>query len=1407
MATGGIRHGGREYTDEEIFEILSEPVREWFKRRFGTFTPPQRYAVVKIHRGENVLISSPTGSGKTLSAFLAAINELILLGKEGRLEDKIYVLYISPLRALNNDIRRNLEEPLREIRRVAKELGYELPEIRVAVRTSDTSPYQKQKMVRKPPHILITTPESLAIALNAPKFSQRLKTVKYVIVDEVHALAENKRGTHLALTLERLQNLAGEFVRIGLSATIHPLEEVAKFVFGFNDDGTPRSGLIVDVSFAKKTKINVESVVEDLVYTDAGTLSEALYRRLHGLIEKHRTVLIFTNTRSGAERVAYHLKEHFPEYAELIEAHHSSLSRDVRLEVEEKLKRGELRVVVCVAGNSKILTDSGIKMIKELHGNEAITAIENGKTRLVKFRKPHKIKYSAEGLLIRTALGFEISATKEHRFLTVNKNGNLEWTEARNLKAGDYIAVLRKFTSVEEEVEISEFLPDSAYLHLKRDFLNKLKREMQGNHGSINTFAKRMGLSRSYLTKQLNGVYPFRWSLLRKILKEFSLEISSGDVIKITTDKGKYQMPPSFTPFMARLLGFWIADGSWKSGTITLFSSDLEMLEKYGEMAKKEFGVRPIIRKQNISTYGLELSFKILMEMFKILVDNKSRKSKNGAFPNVLYILPLENRKQFLSGYFDGDGYLEVKNGRIFSAGFITFNKDFAEGIRDLLLSFGIIASIRERTYNEVRVFGGRIIPKRGTAYTVAVLGGEYLRRFFEIIEPWKKRLKKIEEFKFSGYSNKDVIPNMGKKLRSIRLRLGISTYRLQKELYNPEKVEIGTRQISRRNMIRLLRFYLKKAEEKGDENLTHEIKELLNLAEGDIFFDKIKEIKSTFIDEAYGIIDSETENYVVNGFISKNSSTSLELGIDIGSIDLVVLIGSPKSVNRALQRIGRAGHRLHEVSRGIILVLDRDDLVECTVLAHNARNKRLDRIKIPQNPLDVLVQHVLGMALERVWEVEDAYRLVRRAYPYRNLSFEDFMSVLRYLAGEYAGLEEKRVYAKIWFDEREGKFGRRGRMTRAIYYMNTGTIPDEAKINVYTLDKRFIGTVEEEFAERLMPGDIFVLAGRTYEFKKSRGNRIYVRPREGAKPTIPAWFSEMLPLSFDLALDIQRFRREVKQLLENRRARRFLMKKYGIDEKAAGAILGYFREQARYSVIPDDETLLVEEVLEENRAKYFFHTLIGRRANEALSRAFAYLVSKKKRCNVGIAISDNGFMLILPGNRRLSEEEIKALFQLEDLRETLKRALDNTELLKRRFRHVANRGLLVLRRYMGRKKSLSRQQLNAQTLLRLLKKNHPDFPLIKEVYREIMEDKMDIENAGLFLSWVKEGKIRVVVERNGLPSPFAFNLEVIGATDVVLMEDRRELIKQLHRKIMAMVEGGGHAKVEKSALRGLDTP
>ncbi|HII61848.1 DEAD/DEAH box helicase [Pyrococcus horikoshii] len=1350
---GNVRWAKRKYTDDEIYSILDPLVREWFKRKFNSFTPPQRYAIVEIHKGENVLISSPTGSGKTLSAFLAIISELISLGRKGKLEDKIYCVYISPLRALNNDIRRNLEEPLREIKELAQELGEEIPEIRIAVRTSDTSSYEKSKMVKKPPHILITTPESLAIALNAPKFRERLRDVRWVIVDEVHALAENKRGSHLALTLERLRELVGrDFVRIGLSATIHPLEEVAKFVFGFNDDGTPRSGLIVDVSFAKQTEIKVESVVEDLIYTDAETLSNALYNRLAELIRKHKTTLIFTNTRSGAERVAFNLKKRFPEFKGLIETHHSSLSREVRLDVEEKLKRGELRAVVCVSGDSKVLTEKGPVEIRHLNSG-MIVGINGFKSRFVKFQELHQVKYQEYGVKIRTQLGFEVKCTREHRFLTIDKNGELRWVEAWRLKEGDYVGIIRKLPSPNSKVLILDFLPESTYLWLNKEFLKKLKVSIKEKFGSIKNYAKERGFNSSYLVKQLNGLSPFRWGRLRVILNDVSIEISRDDIERITSRRGKYSLPPELTPGIARLLGFWMASGSLNRNTLIFYSQDKKILERYEDLCKREFRVKGRIKAQDKGTYILEIPSSLLSFVFKNLARPKLE------VPPIIYILPEKHKEEFLAGYFDGNGFIKIENGRIHSLGFFAFNRKFAEGIRDILLQLGILSSINEQTFE------------------VSIIEGE---KFLKIVNSWRSNYYKEWE---------DVIPNLEKRLKEIEEKLGYpGTY--------------NRREIRRSELKAIIKLYEKVARERGLNDVLKELSYLKELSEGDIFFDRITSIEPVYLDVAYGIINSETGNYVVNGFVSKNSSTSLELGIDIGTIDLVVLVGSPKSVNRALQRIGRAGHRLHEVSRGIILALDRDDLVEVTVLAHNARNRKLDRIKIPKNPLDVLVQHILGMALEKVWEIEEAYRVVRRAYPYHELPFSDFMNVLKYLAGEYSGLEEKRVYAKIWLEN--GKFGRRGKMTRAIYYMNTGTIPDEAKIDVFTLDKKYIGTVEEEFAERLMPGDIFVLAGRTYEFVKSRGNKIYVIPREGAKPTIPSWFSEMLPLSFDLAIDIQRFRGEVKKLLTSKRAESLLMKKYGIDNVTAKAIISYFREQAKYSIIPDDETVLVEIVREGNVTKYFFHTLIGRRANDALSRAFAYMISKKKKCNVGIAITDNGFMLKVPVDKELKEGEILELFYVENLREILKRALDNTELLKRRFRHVANRGLLILRRYMGREKSLSRQQMNAQTLLNFLKKNHPNFPLLKEVYREIMEDKMDIENAELFLKWIKEGKIKVTVREHPYPSPFAFNLEVIGASDVVLMEDRRELIKELHKKIMAIIKGVPSPTAPRSPITGV---
>ena len=333
-----IEYATREYSDEEIYSILAPEIAEWFRDKFGSFTPPQKYAVMEIHDRKNVLISSPTGSGKTFAAFMAAINELLILAKKGKLEDRIYVLYVSPLKALNNDIERNLKTPLKEIYS-----RFDIKEkIRVAVRTGDTTQQERQRQLKKVPHILITTPESLSILLNAPRFSRKLERAEWIIVDEIHSMADNKRGLHLSLSLERLAaRMEKEAIRIGLSATIHPMKEIAKFLVG-----TGRDCLIVDVSFIKKMDLKVVYPVEDLIYSPAEEQTERMYEVIYRLIKKHRTTLIFTNTRSATERVVFNLKKRFPDMEGRIEAHHGSLSRNVRLDVEERLKKGELKCVV-----------------------------------------------------------------------------------------------------------------------------------------------------------------------------------------------------------------------------------------------------------------------------------------------------------------------------------------------------------------------------------------------------------------------------------------------------------------------------------------------------------------------------------------------------------------------------------------------------------------------------------------------------------------------------------------------------------------------------------------------------------------------------------------------------------------------------------------------------------------------------------------------------------------------------------------------------------------------------------------------------------------------------------------------------------------------------------------------------
>ncbi len=857
-------------TKEELLKILHPLVKKWFFSKFQEFSLPQLFGVMEIHSRQNVLVSAPTGATKTLTGFLSILNELMDSSEKGILEDKVYCIYISPLKALSNDIQKNLNEPLKEMEALhGKELG-----IRVAVRTGDTTAAEKSKMLKNPPHILITTPESFAIMLSSIKFRDHLSKAEWCIVDEIHALAENKRGVHLSLSMERLQRLSGYICRVGLSATVAPLESVAKFLVG-KERSAYRPCKIVDVQFIKSMDLKVLCPVHDLIGSDFETMHHEMYQLIDNLVQQHKTTLIFTNTRSATERVVDHLKDKFPKnYADYSEdgdeqrgigAHHGSLSKEMRLDIEERLRQGKLKCVV---------------------------------------------------------------------------------------------------------------------------------------------------------------------------------------------------------------------------------------------------------------------------------------------------------------------------------------------------------------------------------------------------------------------------------------------------------------------------------------------------------------------------------------------SSTSLELGIDIGFIDLVICLGSPKSVARFLQRAGRAGHKFHETVKARIIVLDRDDLVECSVLLKSAIEKKIDRIHIPRNCLDVLAQQIFGIAISEKIHVETLFELVTNSYCYKTLERKDFEEILAYLAGDFSSLEDRNIYAKIWYDKDSGLIGRRGKLARVLYMTNIGTIPDETRIQV-KMGEHIIGTIDEAFLDRLRQGDVFVLGGQTYEFRFSRGTTAQVVTSSGRPPTITSWYSEMLPLSFDLANEIGRFRRLMEDRLKEKQGReeilKFINEYLYVDNNSATGIYNYLKEHYDFvKSMPSDRKIVIEYYETDNGVTAIFHTMFGRRVNDCLSRAMAYAVSRLENFDVEIGITDNGFYL--GAKKRFDAKKALKVLKPEKLEMVMKLALNRTEVLRRRFRHCATRALMILRTYRGRTKRVGRQQISSQILINALKRINPDFSIIKEARREVLEDLMDIDNTKLVLQQITDGKIKIEEIDTKLPSPLAFNLVLQGYTDMLKIEDKMEFLKRMHQMILAKI-------------------
>lgn len=870
--------------DASHLKEFEKEVRQWWVQKFspyvpennGFFTPPQREAIPRIKKEKNTLVASPTGSGKTLASFATVIDELVHLSKKDELENSVYALYISPLKSLANDIHRNLEVPLNEIQHNLEDAQ----EIRQAIRHGDTSSSDRQKMLDVTPHILNTTPETLAILLNSPKFKEKLRSVQYIIVDEIHSLADNKRGVHLSVSLERLEELANSSpTRIGCSATVEPLEEVANFLSGLNNDGSVRERDIVDTRFVREYDLKVESPVSEIVTTPKSSISEKFYARLHRLIQDSTSTLVFTNTRSGAERVLHNLREKYTSYNETNSgAHHGSLSKEKRQEVEQKMKNGEIKVVT---------------------------------------------------------------------------------------------------------------------------------------------------------------------------------------------------------------------------------------------------------------------------------------------------------------------------------------------------------------------------------------------------------------------------------------------------------------------------------------------------------------------------------------------TSTSLELGIDMPHLDLVVQIGSPKSISGLLQRIGRAGHQLGETVKGRILVLDRDELVETAVMTKKAKEGYIDRVFIPTNAQDVAVQQVYGMAINKVRPKEKVKQILSRAYPYRTYSEKQFENLLRYLTSDYDGLEDRNVYPKIWVDTNDppdGEYhypeyetgttliGKRGRYAQAIYMTNIGTIPDSFSCEVFTRKpQHWVGSLDEEYLDTLEKGDVFVLGGDNYRYQYRKGSKVYV-DQTNEKPTVPSWFSERLPLSYDLSKEILSFQKQMLVELEEGDPQKWL-ESYPINNKAIEALIDLYTRQKRYAgatSISTPERVAVEEQVdrEEQKREYYVRTLYGRHFNDGLSRIVAQKLSEESNTNVKIAVSDHGFTLSLPlSQKHKSVSTILENITAGEVRPLLRRSLQKTELLKRYFRINATRALMILKYYKGNEKSAKQQQVSSDMLLNFTE-NLDDFIVIEETYRELMEDKLSIDKIYSFAEEVERENISVSHTLTPSPSPRSFGLATLSASDVVLAEDETKLLRQFHENV-----------------------
>jgi ATP-dependent helicase Lhr and Lhr-like helicase len=859
-------------TSESLAAKLHPRLRQWFRASYPDFTHAQLLCVPAVLDRESILLTSPTGSGKTLAGFLGVFDSLLRQIETGQLPMGVRCIYVSPLRALAYDIEKNLRAPI---------VGMGLDkDVRIHLRTGDTPANERVKFRDHSAQFLVTTPESLAVLLAQRSYARHLAAAEFMIVDELHSFAANKRGADLSISLERLEALriatSRKLCRIGLSATAAPLDLLAQFLVG---EG--RFCRVAEARIEKEQIVEVFSPIRRDPYPPSGYTGVRLYTELSQLIRLHQSVIVFTNVRSAAEQIGLRLKELLPELADQIETHHASLDRSVRLEVEDRLKNGELRAVVC---------------------------------------------------------------------------------------------------------------------------------------------------------------------------------------------------------------------------------------------------------------------------------------------------------------------------------------------------------------------------------------------------------------------------------------------------------------------------------------------------------------------------------------------STSLELGIDIGAVDLVVMVATPKGVSRAIQRIGRSGHSLDKSSYGILVATNVNDLVEATATAKLVRERALDPIRILEKPYDVIAQHIVGIVALKATPAKAIYQLMRRALPFHDLSYDEFERILQYLEGGGDALAQQYtgIFGKISIDHDRVVSLAHPRIARE-FLVNLGTIVSEGFVDVI-LNRRRLGSVEEAFIKGMQLDDLFVLGGRVLRLIETGVQEAYVERADGHLPTVPRWNAAKMPLTSGLARAVRELRAQLAARLrtdsDDRSSLDWLVENYQISLANAQAIVEQFRAQLGISDIPDGDRMLIELYREENFSHYFFHALIGRSANDALSRIIAWRVKNRSGGNALVTIDDYGFLLTLRPFQELTLEDWRLCFEREAAEEDLRAALRRSELVKWQFRGVAQTGLMVPRNYPGHARKKKQLSWSSEVIFRVLEQHEPDHPLLEEAYRQAMHIFLDAEEATAFLDRVQHYDWTL----RELPavSPFSFPIYASKIKESMMLEDPAMAVERIYHEMYARVEqiAASETKVPTQSFR-----